>query len=159
MHSDWEAALDEADEAQDEAYTKPVSPKKFTALETNLLVDAPDGIEFNDLVDLQIAYPYVVQIKVVEQLDLAAAKAEVSKKDSFKEIVTDEPNRLVVLVDSYGTDEYQFWINKTLGTTDFTFTNYERGWTPSTTSQLDWALKMADSIRLDEEPAAPQGDE
>ena len=159
MHSDWDSALDEADAAQDEPYTKPVSPKKFTALETNLLVDAPDEIEFSDISYTEIVYPYIIQIKVVEQVDLAAAKTEATKKDTFKEIVTDEPNRLVILVDSYGTDEYLFWINKTLGTKDFTFTNEGRGWTPSTKIQLDWALKMADSIRLDEETVAPNGDE
>ena len=151
MHSDWQQELGDADASEDEVYTKPVSPKQFMALETNLLVDAPDGIEFSDNYFFEIAYPYVIQIKVVEQIDLAAAKKKSISKEGFKEIITEEADRLVILVDSYGEDEYQFWINKRIGETNFTFTNEGRGWTPSTKSQLEWAIKMVDSIRLDSE--------
>ena len=150
MHSDWEEGLEAANQAQAEVYSKPLKPTEFTAMETKLLVDAPEGIEIKDLFDIQIDYPYVISIKVIEQVDLATAKSDVMAKEGFKKIVTDEPDRLVVLVDSYGTEEYQFWINKTLGEVEFTFTNEGRGWTPSTEFQLEWALKMADSIRLND---------
>ena len=150
MHSDWKEGLETAKQVQDEVYSKALKPTEFTAMETKLLVDAPEGIEFNDFVDIQIDYPYVISIKILEQVDLATAKAEVMASEEFRKLVTDEPDRLVVLVDSYGTDEYQFWINKTLDEVEFTFTNEGRGWTPSTEFQLEWALKMADSIRLND---------
>jgi hypothetical protein len=146
-HSDWEDMIDEGGELA-VVMSKTLVPTKLTAVGTELMIDAPEGTEIEDTAYIEIVYPYVIQIKVIEALDLAAAKQEAMKKKGFKEVVTDGDTRLVVLNDSSGSDEYTFWINKQLGDQTFTLTTDGRGWVPGTSEHLNWAMKIADSVRL-----------
>jgi len=96
-------------------------------------------------IEMEARHPF----NVVEGVDLAAAKEAAMKDSFFQELITDEPNRLVVL-NAGDHGGYTFWINKTLGDQTLTLTNDKRGWAVQTPEYLAWTLKMANTLRLDD---------
>ena len=160
MHEDWQAALDEAEEtnAQSaEIFAKELKPTQVVINDTKMLMDLPDEIETSDNNYFEVSYPYMIRIAVWTEEDMVYPAEEMEKikqeakaDERYKETVTDEDDRFVIVRDSYGTDEFVFWINKTIDGQLFTLTTTKSGWAPTSQDHLDWSMKMADSLRLDD---------
>lgn len=168
MHSDWETALQEGEEANNqsaEIFAKELKPTEISINHTKMLMDLPEEIETSEYGTFSVTYPHIIRIDVRTATDIGFPSEEMEKikKDAladerYKETVTDEDDRLVVVRDSYGTDEFVFWINKTIDGEIFTLTTTKSGWAPKTQEHLDWAMKMADSLRLGETTTEPDSE-